>query len=96
MAKTIIAAHKPEGMQELDFEMTNFDGSIDKGFAEALQLKPERVFGRHHGWNFCGVVWFGDGQFHEAVYAYNCQREIISTDTLPKLMKAVNAIYGSD
>lgn len=85
-----------EQMEEIDLGMTNFDGTIDDGFAEALMERPGEVFGRHAGWNFNGQVYFKDGQFHEEVWVYGSPRQTISAPTLPELMEAVCAEYGHE
>ncbi len=81
-------------MEEVDFGMTNFDGSIDDGFAEALQAQPAKVFGRHAAWDFNGLVYFYDGEFHEEVWVYGSLIQTISADSLPELMEAVCEKFG--
>ena len=83
-------------MEELGLGMTNFDGSIDDGLAEALQERPGQVFGRHAGWNFNGLVYFANGKFHEEVWVHRTPRQIISADSLRELMDAVCDEYGRD
>ena len=83
-------------MQEIGLGMTNFDGTIDDGFAEALMKSPGEVFGRHAGWNFNGKVYFTNGQFHEEVWTYGSLKQTISAPTLRKLMDAVCEEYGPD
>lgn len=83
-------------MEELELGMSNFDRSIDEGFAEALQARPGEVKGRHAGWNFNGQVYFHDGKFHEEVWVYGSPRQVISADTLSELMDDVCAEYGYD
>lgn len=85
-----------EGMEEINLGMSNFDGSIDDGMAEALRAQPGKVFGCHYGWNFNGSVYFYDGMFHEEVWVYGSPRETISANSLPELMDAVCDKYGSD
>ena len=81
-------------MKEINLGMSNGDGSIDDGFAEALKEAPGEVFGNHYGWNFCGNVYFKDGQFHEEVYIYRVLQEMISAGTLEDLMTDVCDKYG--
>ena len=83
-------------MREVEFGMSNFDGMVDNGMAEALIVEPGQVFGRHHGWDFTGRVYFHDGKFHEQVWVYGSPRETISADTLEELMQEVNSKYGYD
>ena len=83
-------------MREINLGMTNFDGSIDDGLAEALQAEPGAVFGRHAGWDFNGLVYFSDGMYHEEVWVYGAPRETISAPTLLELMEAVCSEYGHD
>ena len=83
-----------DSMEEIELGMTNFDGSIDEGFAEALQARPGEVFGRHAGWNFNGKVFFLDDRFHEQVWVFGTPRKVISADTLPDLMREVCVQFG--
>ena len=85
---------KTEEMEEIDLGMSNFDGAIDDGFAEALTARPGGVFGRHAAWDFNGKVYFEDGQFHEEVWVYGSPRETISASTLRELMDSVCDEYG--
>jgi hypothetical protein len=87
---------KTDNMKEIDLGMSNFDHEIDEGFAEALKALPGKVFGRHAGWEFNGRCWFADGKFHEEVWRYGSLRALVSADTLPELMSAVNADWGSE
>lgn len=79
---------------ELDDGMYNMDHSIDDGVDEALRAGG--TYCQHAAWNFCGYVWFADGQFHEEVWRYNSPQTIVSADSLAKLMEAVNAEWGSE
>jgi hypothetical protein len=74
--------------------MTNLDGSIDAGFAEALKDRP--CVGEHTAWDHCGFVWYADGQFHEEVWVYNVAQKVFSAPTLRELMDGVNAEFGTD
>jgi len=77
---------------EIDLGMSNADGNIDEGFAEAL--RQARVFGHHAGWDFCGRVWWDGSRFVEDVYRY---RRLVAThraNTLPELMALVNDSWG--
>lgn len=78
--------------EEHNLEMSNFDHSIDDGLSERLQ--EEKCFARHSGWEFNGLVWFEDNQFHEEVWRYRVYQETINANTLPELMKMVNDKYG--
>ena len=85
---------RPDGLEECDLGMSNFDHSIDEGFEKALRTR--RVYGQHSGWNFCGYAWFADGQFHEDVWHYNEYRETFTAASLPELMEAVNNEWGDE
>lgn len=80
---------------ELELGMSNMDGSIDDGLAEALKQQAGSVYAQHAAWNFCGYVWYENGMFHEEVWVYNAPRTVINADTLQELMSDVNAEYGS-
>jgi len=81
-------------MEDIDLGMTNFDGTIDEGFAEALQASPGKVKGRHAAWDFNGQVFFYNDQFHEEVWIYGSPILIVSADTLPELMREVCETCG--
>ena len=73
--------------------MSNFDHVIDEGMAEALQAG--HCYGQHYAWNFCGDVWWQDGQFIERVKVYRVVCGFHSAPTLRELMKVVNEAWGS-
>jgi len=83
----------PDDFEEIELGMTNCDGSIDEGFAEAL--KNKKIFGRHAAWNFNGLVYWLNGKFNTDVWVYGSYRETFSEDTLEELMASANAEYGS-
>lgn len=81
-------------MNEIDLGMSNFDGSIDNGFKDALLASPNEVFGRHAGWNFNGRVYFDGDQFCEDVWVYGSHVKTIKADSLSDLMEDVNSEFG--
>jgi len=83
-------------MREIELGMSNFDCEIEDGFEEALRKEPNKVFGRHAGWNFNGLVHFDGEQFVERVHVYGSMQEEIKADTLKDLMDEVNNEYGWD
>lgn len=83
----------PEGWREIGLEMSNFDGRIDEGLADAL--RGGQVYGRHAAWNFNGLVWFADGRFHEQVWRFHVPMRTHSADTLEQLMREVSDEWGS-
>jgi len=93
-SQDVIGASPTDKMDEIDFEMSNFDNSIDKGFAEALRAEPGKVYGIHSAWGFNGSVWFGEEKFYEEVRVYGSVQAVMEASTLRKLMDKVNAIYG--
>jgi len=72
--------------------MTNADGSIDDGFAEAL--KAGGVYGSHAGWDFYGNVWWDGTAFVEEVWHYRSPVATYRAASLPELMTLVNAEWG--
>jgi len=84
---------KTDTMTAIELGVSNFDGEIDPGFAEALRAQPGAVFGHHCGQNFCGRVFYEDGQFREEVQVYGRYNETISAPSLPELMERVNDEY---
>jgi hypothetical protein len=83
-------------MQELPLGMSNCMGTVDAGFATALQAAPAKCFGRHRAWNFNGLVWYEDGRFYEEVYVYRQLRAMLSATTLEDLLHRVNDRFGWD
>ena len=83
----------PDDFDEIELGMSNFDGQIDEGFAEAL--KNKKTFGRHSAWNFNGIVYWLNGKFNTDVWVYGSYCETFCEDTLEELMASVNAKYGS-
>lgn len=82
----------PEGWNATRFTMSNFDHQIDEGMEEAL--RTDSAFGFHAGWEFCGLVWFQDGRFHEQVFRHHCHVATYSADNLRDLMEVVNNAWG--
>jgi hypothetical protein len=72
--------------------MSNCDGEIDKGFAEALQ--NDYVYGHHYGWEFCGTVWWNGKEFIEVVLRHQSFVGEHRADTLENLMEKVNKEHG--
>ena len=72
--------------------MSNFDGAIDEGLEE--KLKEGKFFGQHFGLNFCGVLWFQDGEFHELVQVYGAVVNHAKAATLEELRNLVNEVHG--
>lgn len=81
-------------MAEVDQSMTNFDHSIDPNMEQVLMAAPGKVFGRHHGWDFNGKVWYADDEFHEEVWVYHQIRGVRSASSLAALMATVNEEFG--
>lgn len=84
----------PDDYTETDLGMSNFDHKVDDGFAEAL--RAGKVFGRHSGWNFNGLVWWDGAQYREAVHRYGQHSQTFAADTLEDLMRDVNDEWGSE
>ena len=82
----------PQDFDEISLGMSNFDHTIDDGFEKAL--RENKVFGRHSGYEFNGMVWYNDKRFHEEVWRYCAYVETISADTLEELMEKVNDKWG--
>jgi hypothetical protein len=82
----------PEGYEEIQLQMSNFDHTIDAGFAEALQ--GGRVFGRHSAWDFNGLVWWDGKRFVEQVSVHRSPIKTFSASTLRDLMEMANDEFG--
>jgi len=77
----------------IELGMSNCDHSIDEGLEEALE---EGGLCQYSGWNFCGYVWFEDGQYTCQVWCHKSPMEEISADTLEELMENVSSEYGHE
>lgn len=84
----------PAGLRELPLDegLCNLDQSISDGLAD--KLRAGDVCCRHAGWEFNGIVWYADGQFHEEVSRYHAVQATYSADTLEALMTLVNDVWG--
>lgn len=84
----------PEGFVEYDGDelMSNFNHRIEKETAEAI--KGKKLFSRYAGWNFNGLVWWQDDQWHCAVFCYGAYIETASENTLEEIMKTVSDKFG--
>lgn len=78
-----------------DLHMTNFDHTIDEGLAAYLMANPNHC-AQHAAREFCGYVWFENGQFYDQVWRCHVPMAEYSADTLEELMKIVNDKHGWD
>lgn len=78
--------------REIQLRMTNYDHHIDPGLADALVAG--RVFARHEGWEFNGLVWWDGQRFVEAVYRRHIRVDTKHASILTELMRAVNDEWG--
>lgn len=85
---------KTKNMVFLDLEMSNLGQKIDSGFEKALREKPAFVYGQHSAWNFCGNVYFENGEFFEEVWIYHQLVDIFKAPSLEELMTLVCNTYG--
>lgn len=73
--------------------MSNCDFTVGEGVEEGLRAGK---WTRYAGWNFNGLCWFADGQFHCQPWTYHVPQAVISADTIKGLMEAVSDVYGYD
>lgn len=76
-----------------EYEMSNFDHSIDEGLEADLRAGK---WSCHSGLNFNGIVWW-DGErklFREAVSVFHVVQAIMEAASLSELMDTVNDEYG--
>lgn len=85
-----------DSMVEIGTGMSNYDHTIEPGFAEKLQAQPNKVFGLHAGWDFNGRVWWDGELFWEEVWHYHMPQQKFSAPTLHELMEVVNKEWGWD
>ncbi len=69
----------------------NLDHTFEKGAEE--KLRDGEVL-QHSALDFCGTVWFADGQFHNEIWVYHSRVKVVSADTLPAVIEAVNEEFG--
>ena len=99
MASRIIDAsqmRRSEEATEIEAVMSNMDHAIDAGVARQLKRRPGAVFAQHAAWNFCGYVWYQDSVFMEEVWVFNKYQATYGAETLDKLMRDVNEVYGQE
>lgn len=83
----------PEGFtEEQEDQLTNFDYSITPGLAD--RLRDEEIYCHHFAAEFCGDVWWQNGQFHESVYRFHVFVAHCTAPTLRELMTKVNNEHG--
>jgi len=73
---------------------TNFDHSIEDGIED--KLKTSKSSYCHSAYDYYGIVWFSDGQFHEEVWQYNIHMETISSSSLSELITKVTDKWGDN
>ncbi len=77
---------------EIELGMSNADGIIDAGLADAL--KNGTVYAQHSAYNFCGFVYWDGVQYIEDIWQHNGKIKTIEADTLKALMELANDEYG--
>lgn len=80
------------------YEMSNFDHTIDSGMEQALKDKPNTVYGFHSARNFNGEVFFDrvSNKFVEHVYMFHNHIDTVEANSLQELMNEVNSRHGSE
>lgn len=74
--------------------MSNYDHQIASGVA--VKLKESKVYGSYPAWDFNGIVWYADEQFHCEVWVYHAPVKVISAGTLEEIMKLCSDEFGYD
>jgi hypothetical protein len=82
----------PPDAATLDLKMSNFDHVIDSGLAERLQ--GGNFIADYFAWNFKGVVWFQDSQFHCEIWRYRQHVDTIHANSLQDIMDIASTQYG--
>ena len=77
-----------------NLSVCNFDSSIDAGIADILRVGEGDTFSKHYAHNFCGIVYYEDGSFHEDIIIFGVMRETMSDESISGLVKKVNDKYG--
>lgn len=81
-------------LTDLGRVMSNYDHTIEPWADERLRAGGCR--GDHTAWDFFGIVWYADGQFHEAVMVHQVLKAVIVAPTLPALAALVSNQFGWD
>ena len=82
-------------VSDYDRVMTNCDHSIHEDLETLLKDNLDWM-SWHFAYNFCGYVWYADGEFHEEVWVLKHPKTVVSAKTLLELMSKVNERFGSD
>jgi hypothetical protein len=85
----------PSDAVDIRLGMSNFDGSIDDGFEEALRREPNKAYGWHAAWDYIGASWFDGKKFHNEIRRHGSHVGTVSADTLPELLRKTIDEYGS-
>ena len=81
-----------QGYTNMQDVMSNYDRQIKSG--SETKLKEGKVYGIYPAWDFNGIVWYADEQFHCEVWVYNSPRTVISAATLEELMELCSDKFG--
>lgn len=81
-----------ENRELLDDVMSNFDHSINKDIAK--QLKETNSYAGYPAWDFHGMVWYQNGQYHCEIKRYRCHIDTISNEDLKEIMNEASDKYG--
>lgn len=81
-----------ENREYIGTAISNFDHSIDK--ENETTLKDTLSYGDYPAWNFHGIVWFEENQFHCEIWRYRSHVETISAKSLEEIMKVACSAYG--
>ena len=94
--ESITQVRLPDDFTEHDGNavLSNLDRGVDESVME--EIKGKELFSRYAGWNFNGLVWWQNKQWHCEVWRYRSYNETFSADTLEEIMTLVSDKYGYD
>jgi predicted ester cyclase len=75
---------------------SNFDHCLNEKVADELVEQNGKIVAQHAAWNFCGYIWYENGNFHEQVWQYKKPVAEFKNKNIIDLIDEVNSEYGNE
>ena len=83
----------PDDLVDLGVRISNQDDELIESGTEE-RLRAGDCYCGHSAWEFYGLVWFGNGVFHEEVRRYRASVDHLTAPTLAELVDVVREKWG--